>query len=51
MVMWINRQVFYLNLSLLNKNKDLKFKKDTVSFLFHHEFYHIIDAFIIIIAI
>ena len=36
--------VFYLNLSLLNKNKDLKFKKETVSFLFHHEFYHIIDS-------
>ena len=36
--------VFYLNLSSLNKHKNPKYKKENVSFLFHHEFYHIIDA-------
>ncbi|AFS47579.1 hypothetical protein HIMB5_00008270 [alpha proteobacterium HIMB5] len=36
--------VFYLNLSILNDYKDPEIKKDTVKVLFHHEFYHIIDA-------
>lgn len=36
--------VFYLNLSVLNKYKNPKVKKETVKFLFHHEYYHIIDS-------
>ncbi|MDA8560163.1 putative zinc-binding metallopeptidase, partial [Candidatus Pelagibacter bacterium] len=36
--------VFYLNLSAVNKYKNAKVKKDYIRLLFHHEFYHIIDA-------
>ena len=36
--------VFYLNLSVLNKFKNNKLKKDYIKLLFHHEFYHIIDS-------
>ena len=36
--------VFYLNLSVLNKYKNPKVKKETVKLLFHHEYYHIIDS-------
>ena len=36
--------VFYLNLSVLNKQKNPKIKKETVKLLFHHEYYHIIDS-------
>ncbi|WP_440643590.1 putative zinc-binding metallopeptidase [Candidatus Pelagibacter sp. HIMB123] len=36
--------VFYLNLSAVNKIKNLKAKKKYIRILFHHEFYHIIDS-------
>ena len=36
--------VFYLNLSAVNKYKNTKIKKEYIRLLFHHEFYHIIDA-------
>ena len=36
--------VFYLNLSVVNKFKNPKSKKNYLRLLFHHEFYHIIDS-------
>ena len=36
--------VFYLNLSVVNKFKNPKAKKNYIRLLFHHEFYHIIDS-------